>query len=61
MGTRPGLQIQLAQPVCSLLWSALLLGEHIDEATAVAAVFVGCVLVPSRRRVYVVYAVAEAP
>jgi len=55
-------QIQLAQPVCSLLWSALLLGEHIDVATAVAAVFVvGCVLVTSRTRVRVVYAVPEAP
>ena len=55
-------QIQLAQPVCSLIWSALFLGEHIDVTTAVAAVFVvGCVLVTSRTRVRVVYAVPEAP
>lgn len=55
-------QIQLAQPVCSLLWAALLLGERIDVATALAAVFVvGCVLVTSRTRVRVAYAVPEAP
>ena len=55
-------QIQLAQPVCSLVWSALLLGEHIDAATALAALFVvGCVLVTSRTRVRVAYAVPEAP
>ena len=33
-------QIQLAQPVCSLIWSALFLGEHIDASTVIAAVFV---------------------
>ena len=55
-------QIQLAQPVCSLVWSALLLGEHIDAATALAALFVvGCVLISSRTRVHVAYAVPEAP
>ncbi len=55
-------QIQLPQPVCSLLWSALLLGERIDPATAFAALFVvGCVLVTSRTRVRVAYAVPEAP
>jgi drug/metabolite transporter (DMT)-like permease len=54
--------IQLAQPVCSLVWSALLLGEHIDAGTALAALFVvGCVLVTSRTRVRVAYAVPEAP
>jgi drug/metabolite transporter (DMT)-like permease len=55
-------QIQLAQPVCSLVWSALLLGERIDAATSLAALFVvGCVLVTSRTRVRVAYAVPEAP
>lgn len=55
-------QIQLAQPVCSLVWSALLLGERIDGSTALAALFVvGCVLVTSRTRVRVAYAVPEAP
>jgi drug/metabolite transporter (DMT)-like permease len=33
-------QIQLAQPVLTLIWSALLLGEHIDAGTIVAAVLV---------------------
>jgi drug/metabolite transporter (DMT)-like permease len=55
-------QIQLAQPVCSLVWSALFLGERIDVATALAALFVvGCVLVTSRTRVRVAYVVPEAP
>jgi drug/metabolite transporter (DMT)-like permease len=55
-------QIQLAQPVCSLVWSALLLGERIDAGTALAALFVvACVLVTSRTRVRVAYAVPEAP
>ena len=55
-------QIQLAQPFCSLVWSALFLGEHIDASTVLAALFVvGCVLVTSRTRVRVAYAVPEAP
>src|SRR5215472_9775050 len=55
-------QIQLAQPICSLVWSALFLGERIDASTALAALFVvGCVLVTSRTRVRVAYAVPEAP
>ncbi|HEY8685230.1 MAG TPA: DMT family transporter, partial [Chloroflexota bacterium] len=33
-------QIQLAQPVLTLVWSALLLGEHIDAGTMVAAALV---------------------
>ena len=55
-------QIQLAQPICSLVWSALFLGERIDASTALAALFVvGCVLVTSRTRLRVAYAVPEAP
>jgi drug/metabolite transporter (DMT)-like permease len=55
-------QIQLAQPVFSLLWSGLLLGERIDPSTALAALFVvGCVLVTSRTRVRLTFAVPEAP
>jgi drug/metabolite transporter (DMT)-like permease len=55
-------QIQLAQPICSLIWSALFLAERIDAGTVLAAVFVvGCVLVTSRTRVRVAYAVPEAP
>jgi drug/metabolite transporter (DMT)-like permease len=54
-------QIQLAQPICSLIWSALFLGERIDGATVLAALFVvACVLVTSRTRVRVAYAVPEA-
>lgn len=33
-------RLQLAQPVLTLAWSALLLGEHITLATAIAAVIV---------------------
>lgn len=33
-------QVQLAQPVLTLVWSALLLDEHVDAATWVAAVAV---------------------
>ena len=55
-------QIQLAQPVCSLVWSVLFLGERIDASTAMAAAFVvACVLVASRTRVRVAWAVPEAP
>jgi drug/metabolite transporter (DMT)-like permease len=55
-------QIQLVQPVLSVLWSAVFLGERIDAATALAALFVvACVLVTSRTRVRIAYAVPEAP
>jgi drug/metabolite transporter (DMT)-like permease len=33
-------QVQLAQPVLTLVWAALLLGEHVGLATALAAVAV---------------------
>ena len=55
-------QIQLAQPVFSLLWSGLFLGERIDPPTVLAALFVvACVLVTSRTRIRVIDAVPEAP
>ena len=55
-------QIQLAQPVLTLLWSALLLGERVDPATIAAALFiVGCVLVTLKTRVRTVGAIPEAP
>jgi drug/metabolite transporter (DMT)-like permease len=55
-------QIQLAQPILSVLWSAAFLGEQIDAATGVAALFVvACVLVTSRTRVRIAYPVPEAP
>ena len=55
-------QIQLAQPVLTLLWSALLLGERVDPATTAAALFiVGCVLVTLKTRVRTIGAIPEAP
>jgi drug/metabolite transporter (DMT)-like permease len=45
-------QIQLAQPVLTLIWSAILLGEHIDAGTIVAAFLVlASVAVSQRMRV----------
>jgi drug/metabolite transporter (DMT)-like permease len=45
-------QVQLSQPVLTLLWSALLLGEHIGPLTLVCALLVlGSVAVGQRTRV----------
>lgn len=44
-------QIQAIQPVLTLAWSALLLGEHIDVVTVVVALVVlGCVVLTQRAR-----------
>lgn len=44
-------QTQLAQPVLTLLWSALLLGEHVTAGMVVAALaIVACVLATQRTR-----------
>ena len=44
-------QIQLAQPVLTLLWSALLLGEPVTPASiGAAAVVLGCVVLTQRTR-----------
>jgi drug/metabolite transporter (DMT)-like permease len=44
-------QLQLAQPLLTILWSAPLLGDHLDAAGFVTAVFVGaCVFVTQRTR-----------
>src|SRR5262249_53728913 len=44
-------QVQLAQPVLTLIWSALLLGEEVTEAMVVAALAVlACVLATQRIR-----------
>jgi len=44
-------QIQAIQPVLTLGWSALLLGEHIDVVTVVVALVVlGCVVLTQRAR-----------
>jgi drug/metabolite transporter (DMT)-like permease len=45
-------QVQLAQPLLTLLWSWLLLGEHADASTVVAAAGVlVCVLIAQRARI----------
>ncbi|MQY02831.1 DMT family transporter [Actinomadura macrotermitis] len=45
-------QVQLAQPLLTLAWSAMLLGEHVDAGTALAAVGVlVCVALTQRTRV----------
>lgn len=50
-------QIQLGQPVLTLLWSALLLGEVVTPAALAAAVLVlACVVLTQRTR-----AAAQAP
>jgi drug/metabolite transporter (DMT)-like permease len=44
-------QVQLAQPVLTLLWSAVLLGEPLDALTVVAALGVlACVVATQRTR-----------
>lgn len=42
-------QIQLAQPLLGIAWSALLLGEHVEAIAVVAAVFVILSIALSRR------------
>ena len=45
-------QVQLAQPVLSLLWAALILGESVGPATVLAALVVlACVVATQRTRV----------
>lgn len=45
-------QVQLAQPGLSLMWAALLLGEHLDAAAILATTaIVGCVAVAQRARI----------
>jgi drug/metabolite transporter (DMT)-like permease len=44
-------QVQLAQPVLTLIWSALLLGETVSPAAVLAALIVlGCVVLTQRAR-----------
>ncbi len=44
-------QVQLAQPVLTLVWSALLLGESVGPATAATALLVlACVAITQRAR-----------
>jgi drug/metabolite transporter (DMT)-like permease len=42
-------QIQLAQPILTLVWSAILLGEHLDPSTIVAAALVLLSVAASQR------------
>ncbi|HEX3874025.1 MAG TPA: DMT family transporter [Solirubrobacteraceae bacterium] len=45
-------QLQLAQPLLAIAWSALLLGEHVGlGALAVAGIVIACVLVTQRARI----------
>ena len=45
-------QLQLAQPLLTVGWSAMLLGEHVGPgAVAVAAIVIACVLVTQRARI----------
>lgn len=48
-GTAKVGQVQLAQPVLTLIWSALLLGEHIGALTVVAAIAVLASVVATQR------------
>jgi len=55
-------QVQLVQPLLTLLWSGLVLGEHIGAWTLVAAVAVlACVAVTQRARVATADPVAPEP
>jgi drug/metabolite transporter (DMT)-like permease len=55
-------QIQLAQPVLTLMWSALVLGEQVGwPALATAAVVVVCVVLTQRSRVTSTTAAAPQP
>ena len=45
-------QLQLAQPLLTITWSALLLDQHVGPgALAVAAIVIACVLVTQRARI----------
>lgn len=51
IGVARASQLQLAQPLLTLAWSALLLGEHLQAATVPTAVAVlVCVAVTQRAR-----------
>ncbi|GAA1563341.1 DMT family transporter [Kribbella sancticallisti] len=51
IGVPKASQIQLAQPLITLVWSVLLMGEHLSPLTPIAALIVlGCVAVTQRLR-----------
>ncbi|MEV3991402.1 DMT family transporter [Streptomyces sp. NPDC049837] len=51
IGVPKASQLQLAQPLLTLMWAVLLLGEHLTPAAPVAAVIVlACIVVTQRAR-----------
>jgi drug/metabolite transporter (DMT)-like permease len=51
LGVTRGSQIQLMQPLLTLLWSFALLGEHISNTTLIAAIGVlACIAITQRAR-----------
>ncbi len=60
LGVARGSQVQLIQPILTLLWSSLLLHEHIGLASIVAAVIVlSCVVLTQRARHFAPVAPAD--
>jgi drug/metabolite transporter (DMT)-like permease len=52
IGVARASQIQLAQPLLTLVWAVLLLGEHVSPAAPITAVIVlTCIVVTQRARV----------
>ncbi|MFE2282963.1 DMT family transporter [Streptomyces sp. NPDC059443] len=51
IGVARASQLQLAQPLLTLLWAVLLLGEHLSPAVPLtAAIVLGCIVVTQRAR-----------
>lgn len=51
IGVARASQLQLAQPLLTLVWSVLLLGEHCSPALPLATVIVlGCIVIAQRAR-----------
>lgn len=51
LGVTRGSQIQLMQPLLTILWSFVMLGEHISQATLIAALAVlSCIAITQRAR-----------
>jgi drug/metabolite transporter (DMT)-like permease len=51
IGVERASQLQLAQPLLTLAWAVVLLGEHLSAAVVVtAAIVLGCIVVTQRAR-----------
>jgi drug/metabolite transporter (DMT)-like permease len=51
IGVARASQLQLAQPLLTLVWAVLLLGEHVGATAALTALLVlGCIVVTQRAR-----------